>query len=342
MSSVPSDWFIDVNPLSAMYGAAASWRRRWYAREPSRARRLARPVISVGNLRVGGSGKTPVVACLAEALLQRGEHPAILSRGYGRRHAPPGATVVSDGAQLRGDLASSGDEPLMLARRLPRVPVVVADDRYLAGTLAERQLGATVHLLDDGFQHLKLARDVDLLLVDESDLAEPVLPVGRLREPIENAAQADALLVTASSFDAAARVGAVLGVPRVVQVTRALMPPRWLDSEAPVAIDGRVLAMAGIARPSRFFHDLEAAGAMVAERMAFADHHPYTQRDVDRVIARARAAGAAMVATTEKDAVRLGGLDWHGLPVVFFPLEARIMPEEPFMTWLVERLRTRR
>jgi len=198
VSSVPSDWFIDVNPLSAMYGAAASWRRRWYAREPSRARRLARPVISVGNLRVGGSGKTPVVACLAEALLQRGEHPAILSRGYGRRHAPPGATVVSDGAQLRGDLASSGDEPLMLARRLPRVPVVVADDRYLAGTLAERQLGATVHLLDDGFQHLGVHRDVNLLLVDATDAEglKRLLPAGRLREPISAAKRATGVIVT--------------------------------------------------------------------------------------------------------------------------------------------------
>lgn len=320
-----------------MYGAAASWRRRWYAGDAGRVRRLARPVISIGNLRVGGSGKTPVVAHVAAALAARGERPAILSRGYGRREAPPGATVVSDGRKICAGLALSGDEPLMLARRLPQVPVVVAADRYLAGTLAERQLGATVHVLDDGFQHLQLARDINLLVVDESDLGEAVLPVGRLREPIASARHADAVLVTAASADAAARVGAALGVPQVFQVTRTLLPPGgWQIGAAP--LPGRVVAVSGIARPERFFDDVQRAGTVIVDRLSFADHHRFTQRDVDRIVERARAAGVTAVATTEKDGVRLEGLDWHGLAVVCVPLEARVEPSDAFIGWLFDRL----
>jgi tetraacyldisaccharide 4'-kinase len=195
-----------VNLLSSLYGAAASWRREWYARDPARVRRLSRPVISVGNLSVGGSGKTPIVAWLARRLLDLGERPAILSRGYGRRDAADGVTVVSDGVEIRAALRAAGDEPLMLARHLPGVPVVVAADRFLAGLLAERELGATLHVLDDGFQHVKLWRDLDLLLVQEADLSDRVLPAGRLREPLRNASRADALLVPAADPDVPHRI----------------------------------------------------------------------------------------------------------------------------------------
>ena len=171
-----------------MYGAAATWRRRWYSRDPARARRLTRPVISVGNLRVGGSGKTPVVAHLAQLLVERGERPAVLTRGYARVRPKAGVTIVSDGTRVLEDVAASGDEPFMLARALPGVPVLVGADRFASGLLAESQLGVTVHLLDDGFQHVCLARDIDLLLVDEADLNDHVLPAGRLREPLAHAA----------------------------------------------------------------------------------------------------------------------------------------------------------
>src|SRR5262245_54323824 len=153
-----------------LYGTAATWRRRWYAHNPSRRRRLERPVISVGNLSTGGSGKTPIVAYVAALLAARGEIPAILSRGYGRTSPENGATIVSDGRSVLAPLERAGDEPLMLARALPMVPVVVATDRYVAGRVAERTLGATVHVLDDGFQHLGLERDVDLLVACSQDL----------------------------------------------------------------------------------------------------------------------------------------------------------------------------
>ena len=180
-----------IQTLSAAYSAAAAWRRAWYARDPSRRRRLTRPVVSVGNLRVGGSGKTPIVEYIARLLVEQGERPAVLTRGYGRRVARDGVTVVSDGTRVIADLDEAGDEPLMLARALPGVPVLVGADRYLSGLLAERRLDATVHLLDDGFQHLELARDVDLLLLAEEDLQDQPMPGGRLRERLEAATAAD-------------------------------------------------------------------------------------------------------------------------------------------------------
>ena len=151
-----------VEALSVVYGAAASWRRRWYAATPSRVSRLSRPVVSVGNLRVGGTGKTPAVAAIAQLLLDLGERPAILSRGYARQQPSGGVTIVSDGSQVLADVAHAGDEPLLLARTLPRVPVLVCSDRHRAGRVAETDLAATIHLLDDGFQHVQLWRDVDL------------------------------------------------------------------------------------------------------------------------------------------------------------------------------------
>jgi tetraacyldisaccharide 4'-kinase len=328
--------------LSSVYGAAASWRRRWYARDPSRQHKLTRPVISVGNLRVGGTGKTPVVAHVCELLQAHGERPSILSRGYGRTRAVDGVTVVSDGKEIVADLASAGDEPLMLARRLPSVPVLVGTNRFECGQRAERDFDVTVHVLDDGFQHVALARAVDLLLVDEHDLDDRVLPAGRLREPLANAAAAHALLVTAGDSGSVAHVAQSLRVPVAFQVLRAIHTPHWLDGQPAVhGMNDRVLAFAGIARPERFFSDLTASGRIVAEKMPFGDHHPFTQKDVDAIVERARASHLAFAITTEKDAVRLEGLTFKGLPVQIVPLTVTIERSAQFQHWLFDRLGTR-
>jgi len=162
-----------ADPLSTAYARVAQLRRAWYAR-PGRRRRLTHPVISVGNLSMGGSGKTPVVAALARLLRQRGERPVILTRGYGRRDKREGVVVVSDGERVLEPVERSGDEPQLLARTLPGVPVLVGADRYLAGVFAARHFAATVSILDDGFQHVQLERDVDLLLVSVDDLNDRV------------------------------------------------------------------------------------------------------------------------------------------------------------------------
>jgi tetraacyldisaccharide 4'-kinase len=329
-----------LQALSSAYGAATTWRRRWYARDPSRRHHLARPVVSVGNLRVGGSGKTPLVAHIARLLRENGHRPSVLTRGYGRRHASDGVTVVSDGRAILADVAHAGDEPLMLARALPGVPVLVGANRYLSGLLAERRFGATVHVLDDGFQHLGLARDVDLLLVDEEDLSDKLLPAGWLREPLASAPAADALLVSAGYTTATERIGRALGVPTVFRVTAALAPPRVIATGDSVVVPSgaRVFALAGIARPERFVSDLTAVGWQVVGSLIVRDHHQYSPRDIRRLAAAAKAAAAAVVLTTDKDAVRLGGCEIDGVPIAAVPLEVGVEPADAFRDWLLHKL----
>jgi tetraacyldisaccharide 4'-kinase len=329
-----------LNGLSSVYGVAAGWRRRWYDGDPARRRRLRRPVVSVGNLSVGGSGKTPIVAHLARLLLEHGERPSILSRGYGRDRPQDGVTVVSDGAAVLAGIGSAGDEPLMLARGLPGVPVLVGASRYLSGRLAEERLGASVHLLDDGFQHLELRRDVDLLVIDERDLDDQLVPVGRLREPLTAAAQADAVLVNSVDDAAAARIGRILGLSTCFRVERRLGVPHRLDGVSVPTTD-RVLAAAGIARPERFFADLAAAGWNVVGTIRFPDHHRFTNRDLKRLTAAARAADA-IVMTTEKDAVRLAADNLGTLAVAAVPLTVSIEPAPVFAAWLLGRLQAAR
>lgn len=334
-----------VRVLSSMYGAAATWRRRWYSRDPARVRRLARPVISVGNLRVGGSGKTPVVAHLARLLLERGERPAVLTRGYARARPKAGVTIVSDGTRVLEDVAASGDEPFMLARALPGVPVLVGADRFASGIVAERQLDVTVHLLDDGFQHVRLARDIDLLLVDDADLQDHVLPAGRLREPLGNAAAADAVLVAADARGAPSDVARALGIGSAFSMKRQMHAPRTLSGRPwPDGPIQPVVAFAGIARPERFFTALVSGGWTVVANQPFPDHHPYSPPELDRLAERARAAGVSWLITTEKDAVRLsdahiGTLTARGVDVAFVPLSVAIEPGSEFLAWLLHRLR---
>ena len=327
--------------LSTAYGAAAAWRRRWYAGDPRRRHRLDRPVISVGSLRAGGSGKTPIVGYLARLLLEAGERPAVLSRGYARRVAADGVTVVSDGDGVRVRVDEAGDEPLMLATALPGVAVVVGPNRYMDGLVAERRLGATVHLLDDGFQHLPLERDVDLLLASEEDLTDTPLPSGRLREHPTAASAADAALVAAGYDTAAQRVARSLRIATAFRVTRSIGAPQMVSAakhSVVVPAGSRVFVVSGIARPERFTADITAAGWEVAGVAAFRDHHRFSAADVRRIARDARAARSAIVLTTEKDAVRFSACDLGDLPIASVPLVVGVEPADEFRAWLLEKL----
>ena len=333
-----------MNILSGLYGRAAQWRRAWYERHPHRRARLDRPVISVGNLVVGGSGKTPTVAALARLLQQHGERPAILSRGYARRSPADGVVVVSDGVRVLEPTTRSGDEPQMLARALDAVPVLVSRERFLAGRLAERRFDRTVHLLDDGFQHVRLARDIDLVIVSKGDLDEAVLPAGTLREPAVALSRAHAVLVSGTEEDAAvvsAQLPHVAGsvswseVPEFFRITLSYDALRPVDpADASRAGDARrVLAVAGIARPERFFSALRALGYEIVREMAFRDHHWFSERDVREIARAASATGVDCVVTTEKDATRLS------LPgLCYLPMRVVVEPEERFSDWLMRRL----
>ncbi len=330
--------------LSLAYETAARARRRYYER-PGRKRRLDRPVISVGSLTVGGSGKTPMIAHLAALLRQAGERPAILSRGYARKDSAAGVVVVSDRRQVVGDLDRSGDEPLMLARSLDKVAVLSSPDRYLAGRLAELHLDCTVHLLDDGFQHLELARDIDLLLVRPHDLQDArTLPAGRLREGMDAARSADAVVVTEATSDEARSVANLLGVATVFRAARTIGPARTRQGGRVVEIRPGVpvFAIAGVARPERFFADVAGLGFRVAGTRAFRDHHPYTRRDVQDVVAEATSAHAGLIVTTEKDLVRLQPYGEPALPIAWVPLALAIEPAPEFKSWLAAELASAR
>jgi tetraacyldisaccharide 4'-kinase len=331
-----------IHTLSAAYGAAAQWRRQWYARHPSLRHRLTGPVVSVGNLRVGGSGKTPIVEHIARLLLARGERPAILTRGYGRRRNLDGVTVVSDGVRILADLDAAGDEPLMLARALSGVAVLVSANRYLSGCLAERRFGATVHLLDDGFQHFELERDVDLLLVSEDDLSDEPLPAGRLRENLTAGAAADAALITAGYDTAAERIGRALHIETVFRVTRAIGAPRRLTGARDTVVVppvSRVFVVTGIARPDRFIADISASGWEIAGVKEFRDHHRFSASDVRHIADEAQRAGCAIALTTEKDAVRLMACDLGDLPIAAVPLTVGVEPADAFADWLMRTVR---
>jgi tetraacyldisaccharide 4'-kinase len=273
-------------------------------------------VISVGNLSMGGTGKTPVVAALAERLIEAGHRPAILSRGYARTDAIDGVVVVSDGTAIRASVDLSGDEPLMLARQVPKAIICVSPDRHLAGTLAEQQLGCTVHLLDDGFQHLELARDLDVLVTTIGEIPNGrVLPAGRLREPIDAAARAHFLVVSDATAGAASAEAWTLGIQQSCGARRILDRPvglkastthLWTHVESLGLL--RVLVVAGIAHPDRFVATLRDVPWNVVDTMSFPDHHRYMAHDVAAIDAKMKAVDANVVFTTDKDAVRLESL----------------------------------
>jgi tetraacyldisaccharide 4'-kinase len=311
-------------------------RRRRVERQPQRQRRLARPVISVGNLSMGGTGKTPIVAAIAQHLVDAGERPAILSRGYGRADQIDGVVVVSDGITIKESIERSGDEPLMLARQVPRAVVCVCPDRHLAGTLAERQLGCTVHILDDGFQHIELARHLDILVTTIGEIPNGrVIPMGKLREPKDAAARAHFLVVTDATSGAAAAEAWTLGIQQSCGAVRSLGEPSPIrlkpdttdttDSPwRPASAGLKVLAVAGIAHPDRFVTMLRDAGWTVVDSMTFPDHHRYTAEDLAAIEAKRQSSGAEVVFTTDKDAVRLGAYDAYRVPlaVQFDPPDA--------------------
>jgi tetraacyldisaccharide 4'-kinase len=279
-------------------------------------------VVSVGNIAFGGRGKTPTVAFIVELLIEMGERPAVISRGYGRRRVEDGVVVVSDGRRLLADLDRAGDEPLMLARDLPGVPVLVCEQRAMAGAMARHTFGATALVLDDGFQHRQMARDVDVVLVSSADLEGRRAPFGRLRESPSALKRADAVIWVEDQGCASERFSAV----------RHPSPP-----VPPLPAGARVFLLAGIAGPERFTRAATDAGFVVAGAWAPRDHHRYTAADIARLARDVAAAGAAGVLTTSKDAVRL--LPLRPLPFAMheWPLRVTIEPRDEFAAWLRRR-----
>jgi tetraacyldisaccharide 4'-kinase len=303
-----------LNFLSSIFLTGIKFRHAAYRRGWFKTRRLRRPVISIGNLSVGGTGKTPMVILLAGILVAAGRRPCILTRGYRRRRGK-GPMLLDPEEQLVYDPRVIGDEPAALAKALPDVPIVVAADRFRGGTLAEQSVRPGVFVLDDGFQHLALYRDLDVVLLDvttpSSELA--LLPAGRLRETFQSLERAHWVILTRTELGDAsgmeARVRAANPKARIFRGSTklaGLVDARSGQPEPPASLLGKkVAAFCGIGNSSAFFADLRSWGFNVAAERAFPDHHVYLHRDLENIFALARAARAEAVLTTEKDLMNL-------------------------------------
>jgi tetraacyldisaccharide 4'-kinase len=275
-----------LNPLSIIYGGLVSARNALFDARILRAHGLQGPVISIGNLSAGGSGKTPFAMLLGELLKARKIKFDVLSRGYGRKSH--GVFLVDPA----GSAEEFGDEPLLIARKL-QVPVVVGEDRYEAGKFAEAKFGPQLHLLDDGFQHRRLARDFDIVLVTPQDAGDHLLPSGRLREPMHSLQRADAVVLASGASPEAFPLAGKL----VWRVRRGITPDK---------IPPRPVVFCGIARPQNLVLQLRAANIEPAAEAFYRDHHSYTDKDIGELLALQQKSEAGGFVTTEKDAVNLG------------------------------------
>jgi tetraacyldisaccharide 4'-kinase len=333
-----------LTALSVVYRGALALRDGAYRWGILRTGRLPCPVISVGNLTLGGSGKTPTVEAVVRALREighdAGARPAVVSRGYGRTSR--GVHVVSDRDGLRADVRTAGDEPLLLAERLPGVPVVVGENRYDAARVAVERCGATAIVMDDGFQHRTLAKDLEIVVVQGR---APwgnvrVFPRGTLREPLAALGRAHAVVVTNPPHPDS--VEAVTRTVRRFNARAAVLAAHYRLEDAVEAPSGRrvpvadlsgrrLMAFAGLGSPQGFADTLEAAGVRRVGFAEFPDHHWFTPGDLEQLAREARAASAQGLITTEKDWVRVRDMPRPPLPLWVLPM--RLIIEAGLETW---------
>jgi tetraacyldisaccharide 4'-kinase len=332
-----------VNSLEILWSRLLETRARRYRDGRSPAERLDRPVVSVGNVTVGGTGKTPFIESLARWMVAEGRRPAILSRGYGRESRE--TVLVSDG-KGGGPLVGpreGGDEPVLLARQVPEAVVAVARRRIEAARAAAA-FSPDVFLLDDGFQHLALARDLDIVLLDAASPfgGERYPPFGRLREPLSALGRAGAIVFTRprpGAPSAASQERVAAWNPDAPRFTAEIRPAGFSDERGRPADSprGPVVAVSGVARPESFSESLELLGIHPTETLVFADHRRYGASDVARIAAAAARHGASTVVSTEKDAVKLAGRLPVSITVTSVRLEAGVA-EPDFFPFLRERL----
>lgn len=297
-------------------------RNAFYDRGLVRAHRLRGPVVSIGNLSVGGSGKTPFVLLLGDLLKARGLKFDVLSRGYGR--TTKGVALVDPAGSAR----DFGDEPLLIARRLS-VPVVVGEERYAAGMFAEKKFGPQLHLLDDGFQHRSLARDFDIVLVTPEDIRDRLLPAGRLREPLSSLRRADAIVLTSGASQEEFPLDGKL----VWRARRGIVPTN---------VPSRPVVFCGIARPKNFVLQLRTAGIEPVAEAFYRDHHAYSEQDIRDLLSLQRRSEAGGFVTTEKDAVNLGGFLSALEPLAVVPVKMELSEAANPVDTMLRRIAERR
>ncbi len=354
---VPSNIFLV--PISAAFGAVTRTRLMLYRTGALRTQKIDAPVISVGNITAGGTGKTPLVAWLARRAAQTGKRVCILTRGYGRAN-PSQQVLVSDGAGPLAGAREAGDEPRLLAEMLKGVSAVISNaDRVAAARWAMENLSSSVFILDDGFQHLAIARDLNLVAVDATNPwgGGRLLPRGRLREPLDGLRRADAIILTRANLvpdinsirAEAERLSK--GCPVLVSQTRTVRARQLADDlsdeettlkndeEQAVAesLPQPVAAFCALGSPQTFFAHLHGDGYTLAHTKSYRDHHVYTQSDVDMLTLEARERGARALLTTAKDAVKLRGLRFE-IPCYVIEIEVSFDDERKILELLKQAL----
>jgi tetraacyldisaccharide 4'-kinase len=325
-----------LTTLSYPYKWGHQLRLQAYHRSWATIRRLPCRVVSIGNLTLGGTGKTPLVESVARFLQQEGLRVGVLSRGYGGKQPRP-STIVSDGKRCLVPPDVAGDESVLLAEHLVGLPVIVGKDRYAAGRLAIERFGVDVIVLDDGFQHVQLARDFDILLLDA---VRPfgngrLFPRGDLRERPAAMARADAIVLTRWEAETAPSITALPLIQPVLPLFLSQHAPLDLRALAdratlPLAFlkGQRILAFCGIGMPDHFRHTLQRLEAEIVAFMAFPDHHPYTRPEIEQLVLMAKQRGAQILVTTEKDGVRLRRLSPFTAQMWELRIRATIVEQE--------------
>jgi len=339
---------IILAPMGALYSAVTRARLALYRRGALTVHRINSPVVSVGNITTGGTGKTPLVEWVARAAAREGRRPCVLTRGYGREDAGK-RVLVSDGERVFADAREGGDEPRLLAESLSGIAAVLIDaDRVSAAHWAEEHLKSDLFILDDGFQHLRLARDLDIVAVDATNPwgGGRLLPAGRLREPLDGLKRADLIILTrteqAADTDSLRKQAARLSGDRPVILSRTLTKAvRPLDEAMTTGnaldIPQPVAAFCAVGNPAAFFAHLRREGLVLNHTRAFPDHFVYKQEDVDTLAAEAKGLGACALVTTAKDAVKLRSLGFD-LPCYVLEIELTFDDEEKLMGMLREAL----
>lgn len=343
---------------SLLYGAGVKLKNTGYDTGLLAARKLPCPVISIGNIVAGGTGKTPMTIHTASLLKQMGRRPVVLSRGYGGRAEKKGI-VVSDGYELLCDPETAGDEPFMMASKIRGVPVLVGGDRYKSGMRAVLEFAPDVIVLDDAFQHRRLHRDLDLVLVDAARMFGNgcLLPRGMLREPISALGRSDAIVLTRCGADCDLPVGLLpdFDAKPVFRTDHATFLSGVMDGAAPLPhyvppenpesgfsrlADSRVFAFSGIARNQPFFDAVENKAKGIAGHRAFPDHHRYTDAEIGQIASDAASAGADLLVTTEKDYVRVAGRVPGDIPVAVIGVKIVFMENDAseFIDFIRQRL----
>ncbi len=334
-------------PLTMGFRLGVAVRRAAYRGGWIKTRRLSRPVVSVGNITTGGTGKTPLVAYIARRLIARGFRPAILTRGYGRRGGAD-LMALAPGREHKVDPLEVGDEPALLAKLLPEVPIVVCANRFRGGRWAEERFDVNVHLLDDGFQHWALERDVDVVTLDVTQPLSDreLLPAGRQRETCDALERAQVIVFTRTELgdpqpieQDARRINPSAAIFRsrtrlceLVEVTTGrACPPEAFAGE-------RVVAVCATGNPAAFFADVRKWGYVVTAEHSFRDHHIYRNEDLQPIMQKAAESGARALVTTEKDTMNLPPLKGGGLPILACRTEMELDEAEQFEKALLEKL----